>query len=322
MKKKIILVFAIILLLALVTWMLYDLFTGSEGLMKNPYDYGMNALRKAGTLPAYREITPLRPVFNQVTSIAAGKDGRIYIAGNKALEIMDSAGRFLSCFKIPGRASCLAVMSDGQLVIGMEDHIELRSPAGMLITAWKPVDTNSIITSVATRQNTIFAADAGNKVVYQYDLDGKLQARIGEKDPFRNIPGFIIPSPYFDVAINPAGELWVANTGRYKLEKYGGDGSLLTSWGEASATLEGFAGCCNPSHFTFLPDGSFVTSEKGIERVKVYSPDGKFIALVAGPEAFDEGTRGLDLATGTNGRILVIDPFRNQVRVFLPRQKK
>ena len=245
----------------------------------------------------------------------------MYIAGKGGVEIRDSIGRMLKHFTIPGYATCLALMPDGNLIIGMEDHIELWSPSGVAISSWQAVDTNSMITSIAVAKNMIFVADAGKKIVYQYDRYGKLQARIGEKDPIRKIPGFIIPSPYFDVCISPAGDLWVANTGRYRLEKYSLDGSLLSYWGKASFALEGFAGCCNPSNFTFLPDGSFVTSEKGIERVKVYSPDGKFVALVAGPEAFDEGTKGLDLAVGSNGRILVVDPSRNQIRVFLPKKK-
>ena len=31
---------------------------------------------------------------------------------------------------------------------------------------------------------------------------GKLIGRLGEKNPDKNIPGFIIPSPYFDVAVD------------------------------------------------------------------------------------------------------------------------
>ncbi|HNY03583.1 MAG TPA: hypothetical protein PKG48_13380, partial [Bacteroidales bacterium] len=177
-------------------------------------------------------------------------------------------------------------------------------------------------TSVAAGGDFIYVADAGMKVVYQYDRKGTLLSKIGQKDPVRKIPGFIIPSPYFDVAVSPSGDLWVANTGRYRLEKYGADGALLTAWGEPSFAVEGFAGCCNPSHFAIMPDGSFVTAEKGIERVKIYSPSGVYQCLVAGPESFDEGTRGLDLAAGTGGVILVLDPERNQVRIFVPQDKR
>ncbi len=322
MKKKLFLVFAIALFLSLVTWILLDMFTGTPELQKNPFDYGMKDLRKSDSVPAFSEINPVKSILPEVKCLATDLQGRIYIGGQGGVEILDASGHRLSRFSIPGLATCIAAMSDGNLAIGMEDHMEIWNPSGVRISAWLPADTGSILTSVASSDNRIYVADAGKLIVYEYDRTGQILSKIGEKDPVRKIPGFIIPSPYFDVAINSAGELWVANTGRHELERYGPDGSLLASWGESSGLLDGFCGCCNPSNFTFLSDGSFVTSEKGIERVKIYSPDGKFKALVVGPESFSEGTRGLDLAPGLKGAILVLDPSRNQVRIFIPKEKK
>jgi hypothetical protein len=81
--------------------------------------------------------------------------------------------------------------------------------------------------------------------------------------------------------------------------------------------IEGFCGCCNPSHFAIREDGSFVTSEKGIPRIKVYDRLGRLAAVVAGPDNFDEGTVGLDLALDSAQRILVLDPARRAVRIFV-----
>ena len=81
--------------------------------------------------------------------------------------------------------------------------------------------------------------------------------------------------------------------------------------------IEGFCGCCNPSHFAILEDGSFVTSEKGIPRVKIYDRLGRLASVVAGSDRFDEGTVGLDLALDSAQRILVLDPARRAVRIFV-----
>jgi len=86
--------------------------------------------------------------------------------------------------------------------------------------------------------------------------------------------------------------------------------------------LEGFAGCCNPSHFALLPGGGFVTSEKGLPRVKEYSPDGTLRTVVAGSEGFAPGSVGLDLATDPGGRVYVLDPVARAVRVFVPGKAK
>ncbi len=38
--------------------------------------------------------------------------------------------------------------------------------------------------------------------------------------------------------------------------------------------------------------------------------------MLAPPGSFDEGTKGIDLAVDSMGRILVLDPVRRQVRIF------
>ncbi len=163
-------------------------------------------------------------------------------------------------------------------------------------------------------------ADAGNHIVWKFDKSGNRLKRIGEKDEARDIPGFIIPSPYFDVALDPDGFLWVANTGRHSIENYTKDGDFRTSWGEFSMGIEGFSGCCNPSHFAILEDGSFVTSEKGLARVKVYNRIGALVSVVALPDQFIEGTIGLDLAVDSSQRIYVLDPRQKLVRIFEKKQ--
>jgi hypothetical protein len=81
--------------------------------------------------------------------------------------------------------------------------------------------------------------------------------------------------------------------------------------------IDGFCGCCNPSHFTIMADGSFITSEKGIARVKIYNRIGEMTSVVAAPENFNEGTVGLDLAVDSQQHIYVLDRKRNQVRIFI-----
>ena len=148
-------------------------------------------------------------------------------------------------------------------------------------------------------------------------MKGELLNEIGRKDSVVGIQGFIIPSPFFDIAIGRDGELWAVNSGRHQFEAYNHDGRLISSWKKTSMQLDGFSGCCNPSHIVILPDGSFCTSEKGIVRIKIHDPSGKFKSVVATPDQFDKGTTGLDLAIDSDGRIIVLDPKRNQVRIFV-----
>ncbi len=105
------------------------------------------------------------------------------------------------------------------------------------------------------------------------------------------------------------------------MELYSPDGRLKRSWGKTAFAIDGFSGCCNPTHFALLPDGRFVTSEKGIPRVKIYAADGKFECVVAGREAFEPDVVGLGVAADAHGRILVLDPPARSVRVFVSKGK-
>jgi len=173
-----------------------------------------------------------------------------------------------------------------------------------------------VVTSIAVSETSVFIADAGNKIVYHYDLKGNMINEIGRKDSLQGVKGFLIPSPYFDIAIGREDELWVVNPGRHQLEAYSIDGRFLSSWKKTSMGLDGFSGCCNPSHIAILPNGSFVTSEKGIIRVKIHKPSGAFESVVAAPKVFDKGTKGLDLAIDSQNRIIVIDPKKGLIRIF------
>jgi hypothetical protein len=80
--------------------------------------------------------------------------------------------------------------------------------------------------------------------------------------------------------------------------------------------LDGFSGCCNPIHFAFLSDGGFVTSEKGLVRVKIHEPTGDFRCAVDGPLSFDEKESGLDIAVNSEDEIFILVPTEGTVRRY------
>ncbi len=318
MKQKSVLIIALVFLLAGVAYMFWDMFFRQPDSGVNPYALDMKTIRGNDTLvPRYSEVQQIKSGLAEIHGIAVDKADRIYVAGEKGVEIYDPSGKRETAFTLEGAASCIHVDRDGLIYLGMEDHLEIFNKEGKKLKQWKSCGDDAVITSIAVSNDNVFIADAGNKVVYRYDHAGNLQRKIGEKDPHDSIPAFLVPSPWFDLGIDRRGVLWVVNPGRHCLEQFTPDGSMVSVWGKASMAMEGFCGCCNPSNFAFLPDGSFVTSEKAIERIKIYSAAGDFKCVVATPGSFDEGTRGLDLAVDSKERILVLDPARKQVRIFV-----
>jgi len=267
--------------------------------------------------------------IQEPVGIAVDRNDRIYIAGDEAIVVFDDKGRRQLQLSLAASPRSLAVAEDGTIYVAMNDHVEVYSPQGKRLADWSSPGDKTTLTSIAICKTDVFVADAGNRVVLHYDRTGKLIGRIGKRDLDRNVPGFVVPSPYFDLAVAADGLLRVVNPGRHRIEAYTFGGDLEFFWGKFGTAIEGFSGCCNPVNFALLPDGGFVTCEKGLTRVKVYDVDGNFVGVVAGPEMFDKhdticakgdasscNKGGLDVAVDSQARVLVMDPLTAEVRIF------
>jgi hypothetical protein len=292
-------------------------FVKSGGDQENPHEYNIEFYKQNdASLNQYGEVKNITVGLSKLTGVAIGPEDELYVSGDTEYLVYDQSWNVSKSIKCGQAVLCLSVDQNKDVFVGMSDHLQVYDHQGTQKAKWPSLGDKALITSVSVTPRNVYIADAGNFIVLKYDKEGKLDQRIGEKDKSRDIPGFIIPSPYFDLAIDPDGFLWVVNPGRLSLENYTSDGNIRTSWGTPGMTIEGFCGCCNPSHLTILENGAFVTSEKGIARVKVYNRLGELESVVAGPEQFKEGTVGLDLAVDSKNRIYVLDPKQGTVRIF------
>jgi len=316
-QNKLIVIIAVLLILVVVLFMAYDFFVENKQNEKNVYEFNLDAFNEVdSTLVEYKEVLQIRPEIVQLRAIAVDKNDQIYITGKDKILIYNKTGKLQNTITTGVESLSMTIGPDNHIYLGVRDHIEIWNVNGDQISNWSIISEKTVITSIAVTESSVFVADAGNKIVYQFDLRGNLINEIGRKDESKGIQGFVIPSPYFDLAIGRDGELWVVNSGRHQFEAYDKAGNQISSWKKTSMGLDGFSGCCNPSHFAILPNGSYVTSEKGIVRVKIHNPSGEFQCVVATPEQFDKETKGLDLATDSEERIIVLDPKREIVRIF------
>ena len=301
---------------------------GGSSKLGSEYSYDIEKLRQTDPrLLLYEEGAPLNPGLKEMRALQFGPDKRLYVAGDRSLVVLNAQGVRVSEIALAEPPRCLAVAGDGRVYVGFKNHVEVYA-AGALSARWEAIKAKPVITAVAVAEKEAFVADAGNRAVWRYDLDGKLAGRIGLKEGSQTASRFIVPSPYFDLEIGPGNLLWVVNPGQHRLEAFTFDGALEASWGETSLKVDGFCGCCNPVFFTLLPNGRFVTSEKGLTRIKIYSVKGEFEGVVAGPEQFpkygvnpDAMASGLDVAADDQGRVYAADALAGQVRVFTRKPK-
>ncbi|MHC4119970.1 MAG: NHL repeat-containing protein [Planctomycetota bacterium] len=267
--------------------------------------------------------------FTAAKSIAVDAEGSVYVAGDKAIRAFSASGDLLAEITLAQSPGCLAVAADGAIYVGLGDHVEVYGAGNKPLASWRSLGPKAILTSIVVSQDDVFVADAGNRVVVRYDREGNIVGRIGTKDPERNVPGFVIPSAYFDLALSGDGLLRAVNPGYLRVDAYTFDGDFEFSWGHHSVEIDGFCGCCNPVNIAVLPEGGFVTCEKGLVRVKIYDSQGEFQGVVAGPAQLvrDGDVRvcdlpeecqagGFDVAVDSTGRVYVLDTIKNVVRVF------
>lgn len=327
-------VIAIAIVLVIISVVRYDT-TGEKGNgLSAEYQYDISEYAKIPPeMVLYQQVGNAIPTGLKASRSIAFKEG-IYVSGDMKVVKIDGTGKIEKEIVLESAPTCLTVDEEGVVIVGSNDAVTIFDKTGTKRTQFVVPQKNAILSSIILNEGLILCADAANGLIYRYDQQGELVNIIGEKDPqMEDQAGFIIPSPYFDIAMASDGLLRVVDPGRHVIVAFTLESHREWTWGTASPKVEGFSGCCNPVNIAILPDGSFVTAEKGLVRVKIYDAEGQFVGVVAGPDQLEwQGplqvcdtpeqcqSRGFDVAVDETGRIYVLDTVKNVVRIFEKKQ--
>jgi hypothetical protein len=278
----------------------------------------------------YMEVDPDLITYKEVRNFSLGLliasdmcyyNQALYISGNSSLAVISLNGKASTLHEIPAGATCLEV--DGQnIYVGFGTYVARFNHDGELVQQWADLGDRAVITNLAIKEDKLYVADAGNRRIVIFNRDGEQTGMFEGKAEIGDTHGFIVPSGNFDLAVNSYGELWVVNPGKHALENYTDDGNLRGYWENLSFDIDGFLGCCNPARITTLADGSFVTSEKGVVRIKIYDQSGKLKCVVAPPSLFNqEDGKAPEVCADENDVIYALDFEKDMVRVFEPADK-
>jgi len=304
MNKKLALYISLAIIILFILFIVYDIMTGKNVEIDQEVITFHDKQQEAMWEIATEIVIP----YGDLKAVATTNAG-IIIGGDSFIALYNYDLKLLWNSSLSDPIGAIAAYGD-TIYATTTETILLFTSGGEKIDEWGPFDDNSIITSIATNRDYVAIADAGDKIVFVLNKAGALVSLVGQ-------PGnqFVIPSPYFDVSFSDDGFLVTTNPGKRNIEFRTIKGEIISYFGEAGTDLEYFCGCCNPSHFVFLPGGNLVTAEKGINRIKIIKPDGDLVELVAQPEQF-KASVPVDLAVSKENLIYAANPSNSTLYVI------
>ena len=240
---------------------------------------------------------------------------RLYAVGDSKLVVFSLQGELLESWATERPGYSVAVATTGTVYVGQPGQVQLFDPDGKLLDTWRDADRMGLVTAIAFAADSVLLADAKDRCIRRYDQHGKYLGEIGRDNRMK---GFLIPNRHLDFVVDAAGVIHAGNPGKHRVERYALDGQLLGHWGRFDGRdPAGFSGCCNPTNLALTRRGHLVVTTKAGPLVKVYTTDGRLLALV-GKDDFDPNCKNMDVAVDSQGRIYVIDTARLHICVFAP----
>lgn len=310
MEKKWSTVTIIVLLLVFIGYVVIDLVLRKA--------HVPNQIQKESEISEYPDKwiidTVIVPGKGQLNSVSVSTEGKIIVGGESFVACYNQHYNMLWDYSAGMPVTALTVSGD-RVYAAVQGIIIVLNIKGDKIDEWGPFEDNTMITSLASNDNYLAFADRANKKVYILDRKGEVKSIIVNPDE-----PFDLPGANFPVDLGKDNILYVANTGKRRIERRKFDGTLIDFFGEPGTGPKGFCGCCNPSYFRIIPEG-FVTSEKGINRIKILDRKGKFVELVSSVNHFVPALP-LDIASSDGRTIYGANPADSKLYVFKKTKEK
>jgi len=155
---------------------------------------------------------------------------------------------------------------------------------------------------VAAQGDAVYVLDRGTPRLFRLDATGRQQSAFSlEPLGTYGLNG---------LAVDSAGNLYAADTGRNRILVFAPTGALLRQIGRGGSALGSFT---QPMGLAFLPDGGFIVADWENSRLERF--DSSFEAT----DAWTTGFHPWGVAADPDGRVYAPDTERRRVMVYTPR---
>lgn len=232
----------------------------------------------------------------------------------------------------------LAISPDG-IDLSTTEGLVLLGPEGQLRTLARAGQILQAPAGLAIATGSTFIADPRGNRVWRMVADAAPEAFAGTGTSLYPIgDGGLAVSAQLnapsDVAIDAAGNLYIADTANQRIRRVDPDGRITTVAGNGTAAFAGDGGLATeaslnqPTAVAVSPDGTLYVADTGNHAVRRIGRDGRVSTLAGdgragfrgdgGPAAKSELRAPRGIAALTNGDVLVADTGNRRIRWIHP----
>lgn len=225
-------------------------------------------------------------------------DGRIYVADSKApaIAVFDVASRRFSSFAGAGAGKLqqpinVTIDTDGTKYVTdtVRNQVLVFNRADQFVAAYgakgdfKPVDT-------AVSGDRLFVVDIEHHAVVALDKrTGRRLAAFGKPG---SAPGALYHPT--NIAVGPEGDLFIADTGNFRVSRFTQEGGFVRTYGEAGQSPGTFA---RPKGIAVDRAGRLYVGDAAFQNVQIFDKEGRILMAFGRPW---DGKEGLNLPAGVS----------------------
>ena len=245
------------------------------------------------------------------SGVAVGGSGDIYVVDGSRVQVFTSGGTFLSMWSAFGPN--IAVDANDNVFVGEQgvqannfvSRIHKFSSTGTLLTEW-----------IVTASANLAVDGSGN--VYVPSQNNRLVVYNNSGVYLREWPtpsqGPVLPTGLDGLAVDAAGNVYVADRSNDRILKFANDGTLLTQWG---ATGIGNGQFSWPVRVAIGPQGYVHVVDYFNARVQVFTSDGAFVSQWGSyGSATSQFDAPIGIAVDSHGDIYVADTNNYRIQKF------
>jgi DNA-binding beta-propeller fold protein YncE len=225
-------------------------------------------------------------VSGSTAALAVDAQGNVYVAdwGNHRIQKFDSQGQFLAKWGSRGKGdgqflNLIGLTSDPEGNLYALDNaradIQKFDGSGQFLTKWGSVGKedgqfNAPAYLTADDQGNIYVVDGFNNRIQKFDSSGQFLAKWGR--PGKGDGQFSFISGEYAaglgaVAVDEQGNVYVADYGNNRIQKFDGSGQFLAKWGSSGIGDNQFN---HPIALTVDPAGRVYIADFGNNRIQIY----------------------------------------------------